>query len=61
MITWQKPSGAEIQTNSEKGTIEAAVRLGWVKVEPKKERLEKTVETLESVKTPKNKNKKQEK
>lgn len=36
-MKWIKPSGAEIETNDRKETIEAAVSLGWQVVEDKPE------------------------
>lgn len=38
-MKWIKPSGAEIETNDRKETIEAAVSLGWQVVEDKPEEI----------------------
>lgn len=28
-LRWEKPSGVEIETNAEKGTVDKAIELGW--------------------------------
>lgn len=42
MVKWIKPNGSEIETNANKGTLEAALELGWVPAdEAKKEESKK--------------------
>lgn len=36
MAKWTKPSGLEVETNDEKGTIEHCVSLGWKPVKAAK-------------------------
>jgi len=31
-ITWEKPSGKKVRTNTEDATIEHAVELGWKRI-----------------------------
>lgn len=38
MIEWERPTGSNISTNDDKRNIEAAKKLGWKRVKPKKKR-----------------------